>query len=169
MFPDQIDLHRAVTDGRSFTGEIALSEMPRLRTVLCEPSGDVRFAMVFERDSHGRATVHGTLEAVLSLECQRCLQPFGFPVSTAFALAAVTCPEQADELPEQFDPLLTEERLLRPLALIEDELLLAVPLIPKHPSECCADAAAHADQGSGDEARPNPFEILADWRQGRSH
>lgn len=169
MLPDQIDLHRAIAGGRSFAGEIALSEMPRLRSVVCEPAGQVRFAMVFERDSQGRATVRGTLEAVLKLECQRCLQPFGLPVSTAFALAAVTRPEQTDDLPEHYDPLLMEDRFVRPLELIEEELLLAVPLIPKHPSAHCGEGGSFGDEGSVDEPRPNPFAILAEWRSGRFH
>jgi len=167
--PDQIDLARALAGGRSFAGELALSELPRLRRTLCEAAGDVRFAIAFERDAQGRATVLGRVDAVLPLECQRCLRPFGHRVSVEFALAAITRAEQADELPEHYDPLLIEDPLVRPRDLIEDELLLAVPLIPKHPSEHCGGAAAIADEASGEQARANPFAVLGQWRQRRTH
>jgi len=167
--PDQVDLHRAVAGAWSFAGTIALREMPRLRSVLCEPAGEARFTIVFGRDREGRATVRGTLRAMLPLQCQRCLRPFGFPVAVDFALAVVTRSEQTDELPEHYDPLLSEDGAVQPRELIEDELLLAVPLIPKHPSEQCAEAAMRPAEDGAETRQANPFAVLADWRRKRTN
>lgn len=167
--PDRVDFWRAVSGGASLRGELALGELPRLRPLLMESQGVVRFGFDFERDSEGRGIVRGTLETVLRLQCQRCLRVMDHPVSATLAMAAVAGLDEVDRLPEGYDPLLLDDRQVRPRDLIEEELLLALPLIPRHASPDCLDAG-RLGNGRGDgEALGGPFAALADWRQPHSH
>lgn len=167
--PDRLDFWRAVSGGASFRGELALTELPRLCSLLERPHGVVRFELNFGRDAGGRGVVQGTLEAVLSLQCQRCLEAVEHPVSAKLAMAAVADLDEVDRLPEGFDPLLLEDRFVCPRDLIEDELLLALPLIPRHSSRACLDADLLSDGAVDGEAGGGPFAVLADWRQPHSH
>ncbi|MBK1700447.1 YceD family protein [Thiococcus pfennigii] len=167
--PDRVDFWRAVSGGASFRGELALGELPRLRTLLMEPHGVVRFGFDFGRDPDGRGVARATLEAVLRLQCQRCLEVMDYPVSATLTMAAVASLDEVDRLPEGYDPLLLDDRHVRPRDLIEDELLLALPLIPRHASPDCLDAGLLGDAQIEGEALGGPFAALADWRQPHSH
>jgi uncharacterized protein len=109
------------------------------------------------------------VRATLRLRCQRCLDEVEVPVHARIELALIRRDEDALDLPEHLDPWLVTEERLDPLDVIEDELLLAVPVIPRHPlGSCGSDAlerAEPADSATGGEAGLDtgrrPFEILA--------
>lgn len=168
--PDQIDLRRAVSGSAYFEGELAICDLPRLREAVVEAVGVVRYVLELSRDSEGRSVIRMALGTVLRLECQRCLAPFDYQVATSVALAVIGQLEEADRLPEPYDPLLLEGRLVRPWALIEDELLLALPLIPSHAPGRCGDGDGAAEATAAAEAAgTGPFAPLAGWRQKHPH
>jgi uncharacterized protein len=135
--PEVLDAWRMVAARREFEGTLPLSSMSRLRDVLCDdgsPLGDVRFALGFDRDALQVPYVELKVEAALPLECQRSLQRYLQPVRVVQRLGLIR--EEADEagLPEGYEPLLlSEDGALRPGELVEDELILAVPVVPVKP------------------------------------
>ena len=124
---------RAVIDG-----SLGIRDLPRLRDLVLSGAGDVRYEIRFESDEQGRPLIRGAIAADLVLECQRCLQPLTLTIAAELALIAVKGLDEARLLPEQYDPLLVEDGLFRALDLIEEELLLALPQIPKHADCRCA-------------------------------
>jgi uncharacterized protein len=73
--------------------------------------------------------------------------------------------DQANRLPEDFEPLLVEGDTIPLTDLIEDELLLSLPTYPKHQHSCFA---ANSDKIKTTTSVPdssslpeNPFSILA--------
>ncbi|WP_119288670.1 YceD family protein [Azohydromonas sediminis] len=103
--------------------------------------------------------------------CQRCLHPVSLPLHVGRRLRFVDDEAQAAELDlESDDDVLALERALDLHELIEDELLLAMPMVPRH--DACRPPRAQPSP-SGDEAaadKPHPFAALADWRgKGRRH
>lgn len=154
-----------VTARRGFEGRLPLSSMHRLREVLADDggeatAGEVRFALEFDRDALQVPYVELRIDARLPLLCQRSLQRFLFPVNIVQRLGLIR--DEADEaaLPPGYEPLLVPaDGELRPAELVEDELILAVPLVPVSPgSESVErDWPIQADE----EIRANPFSALA--------
>ncbi|WP_323681199.1 YceD family protein [Lamprobacter sp.] len=115
--------------------------------------GSVRYRFEFGSDSDGRATARGSVAASLSLRCQRCFERYELAVDADVSLALVSGLDEANALPSQYEPWLVEDRLMRPADLIEDELVLAVPAIPRHqegecqpPGSLAKDAQAPIEQ-----------------------
>ena len=157
---------------RSFEGSLPVAELPRLVEALAEDSGEIAYHLDFERGELGDPELHVRLAARLTLECQRTLQPFEWPVEVDSRLGLLASEEDAAALPEQCEPLLLEHGALRPRAVIEDELLLALPLVPVKPGsemlqgEWIAPGQA-AQDAQQDEAVTHPFADLRQLLEGR--
>ena len=125
---------------RGFDGSLPLASMARLRDSLVDTKGEVRVAIEFDRDALRVPYVELRIDAELPLECQRSLQRFLHPVRLVQRLGLLQAGADQDEeageaaLPEGYEPLwLAEDGMLRPAELVEDELILAVPVIPVAP------------------------------------
>jgi uncharacterized protein len=179
--PDLLDPHKAVGQTARFEGRLELRRLPRLAALLLRDDGKsreadeaVRYRLAFRRDVDGRGVVSGQVSAVLPLRCQRCFEAYLLEVEAPISLAVVEGLDEARTLPEHYDPLLVEERLIRPADLIEDELILAVPAIPRHaeglcqpPSRASAEAAdGPAEQGGDAHGKRRPFAVLASLKAG---
>lgn len=165
--PELVDPWRAVEAGCDYSGSLPLARMARLQEALREALGEASFRLSFSRDLEGRGILRGEIDARLVLTCQRCLEAMEVPVSLSMVLALVSGLEEAGRLPEDLDPLLVTSEPLRLADLIEDELLLALPLIPRHEPGACP--ASHVLAAKGEERReegpPRPFAILGELRR----
>ncbi len=163
--PETLDAWRMVAARRGFEGRLPLSSMTRLRDALFDSQGEVSFALDFDRDALLVPYVELRIDAELPLLCQRSLQRFLFPVQIVQRLGLIRAGQENDEVEEAALPpgyealLVAEDGMLRPTELIEDELILAVPVVPVMPgSEAVErDWPVSADE----EARVNPFSALA--------
>jgi len=159
---------------RSFEGVLPLSSMPRLCETLEQPEGECSFALEFGREVLDVPYVEVRVQAELPLICQRSLQRFLLPVSVVQRLALVRHEDQEAELPEGYEALLPDaDGTIRPIDLIEDELILALPVVPMDPRSDPIDLVwAPATAGLDgvkfeEEPRKNPFAVLADLKQTR--
>ncbi len=161
--PERIAPLALVEKRRQFKGSLPLSQLVRLQDVLLNPEGEVRFALRFEK--HGKLSmVTGIVEAELELQCQCCLGPIAWPVSSRVKLAVVSSIDEADLLPESYEPLLLEEETMPLAVIIQEELLLAIPSIPQH-GQCEASAPREMAQTPYAPKRPNPFAALAELKK----
>lgn len=158
--PEILDAWRMVAARREFEGRIALSALPRLRDTLLDTEGEVVYSLGFDSDAMKVPYLELRVDAQLPLQCQRTLQRFLFPVHVVqrFGLAR----DEADEaaLPPGYELLLVDEDGgMRPLDLVEDELILAIPVVPVQPGS----EAVERDWpvSTEEEARVNPFSGLA--------
>lgn len=102
-------------------------------------------------------------QAEISMICQRCLKPVRFPLNVAQSIRFVASEEAAEALDfECEDDVLALSRSLNTQALLEDELLLALPLVPRH--ERCPEPLVVVEHVAVDEGRPNPFAALVGWK-----
>lgn len=152
--PATIDPLRLADKGARICGHLSLQALPRLRAGCSEGSGGVDVDLEFGRDPDGRRYMRSRLEAMLPLQCQRCLGAISTPVqvdSEVFLLS----PQQS-EPPAEADWLRVEgSTSLR--ELVEDELLLALPMMPMHSDPGCAGGDTRAEDA---EQRANPFAVL---------
>lgn len=163
--PEHADPRRLCEQGKSFSGTVALRDFARLRPLLTSAEGEVAFALAFDRDTDKRLRIQGQVDVVLQVRCQRCMSDMALPVHTVFCLSPVSGPQEAESLPDHYDPLLLDGQLLRPLDLIEDELILTIPPAPRHPEDDCAVNMQRyriepvADK-AGQARQDNPFAVL---------
>jgi uncharacterized protein len=90
----------------------------------------------------GRTTVDVRVEGTAVLECQRCLRPCEIAVDESALVAIVR--EETDDVPGGYEPFVGEPECVSLSALIEEQVLLALPLVPAHAagsSECLSSAA----------------------------
>ncbi|MFZ2312991.1 MAG: YceD family protein [Methylobacter sp.] len=162
--PEYIDpLHLADTRGE-LKGQIPLSNLDRLADILFNDEGTISVDLFFGRE--GRlAKIEGKIETVLQLKCQNCLEAVEWPVSNEVKLGIVTSIDQANRLPEDYEPLLVEEGKIPLKGIVEDELLLVIPAFPKHQHNCLAPNLDNKKSDSllinEQSPKENPFSILA--------
>ena len=131
----------------SLSGDIHVKSLRRLCELLDSEEGTVKAEFRFDQRQPQCVTVEIDYEAALAVVCQRCLEPFTLSLADHSALAIVEPDGSEDYAPEGFEPLLLEEAKLQPVALLEDELIMALPLVPRHEEEAdCGSLAERVTQ-----------------------
>ncbi len=160
-----LDVSLLGRDSTEFRGSLAQSQFPRLCAELTEAPGTVNVRLRFDHDESGRRLLHGELETELVLTCQRCLKPLRLPVHTEFHLALVEPDDDPELLPGAAEPVIVHASQVNVLQLLEDELLLCLPIAPKHlDTELCEAPQRRPGSTFGDAelARQSPFAVLQD-------
>ena len=128
-------------------------------------SAEAGFEMSFAYDQQGLVTIDMKVSAELPLQCQRSLQTYIESVQRNSLLVVIENVAEQDTVPESYEPVLVEERRLALADLVEEELLLAVPQVPRSPHseeiELSTDGAVEASSGENEEPTHRPFEGLA--------
>ncbi len=129
--PHKIDPMRCAHQQLRLDGSVQ-GKMPRLETSLTAPLQEgVEIHWRFYQDEAQRARVEGSVAVRLSLLCQRCLQPLYWQVHANTRLCFLK-PGQQDDFPSEIEVVVVESPLISLVELIEDELILALPLAPMH-------------------------------------
>jgi len=169
--PEHIEPLRLARSQRLLQGRLPLLRMPRLADSLEDDAGEIDVALKFDVDASGIAWMEGHLVGALSLCCQRCMQPLRMPIDITFKLAMIESESEIERLGEQYEPMLLDDSLVSVVELVEDELLLALPIVPKHETAQC-NAGSLDDEieervaivENEPEPRKNPFDVLADLK-----
>ncbi|MGY6274729.1 YceD family protein [Methylomonas sp. MgM2] len=159
--PDLIDPLLLAERRSILSGAIKISVLERLSDLVLA-DGDVEIEVQFAKEGK-RVVVSGTIKSVVELECQSCLQALSWPIKLSFKLGVVSSIEEADLLEIDCEPLLLDGEKVSLNALIEDEILLALPDYPKHQYECIT-LRSSKDADFDDETQAetnNPFSVLA--------
>ena len=160
--PIQVDPFRFADNAIQLQGTLLLKEMQRLVPSLYEGKGEVIIDLAFGVDAQSVRFLRGQLTTCLTLKCQRCLEPFDYKVAGRFLLGMIQTEEEAVSLPQQYDPLMVKENMLIIQEVIEDELIVSLPIVPMHALEECkvklpldveADTKVEAD-------KDNPFKVI---------
>lgn len=162
-FPHKINLWQLAAEHGRLEGVLTLVALPRLATALSRVDGDVTVALAAGVDREGVRFIKGELHTEIELICQRCLGLLRLPLSVTVSLGLVRNEAEADQLPEEYEPLLIPEGGVVIAELVEDELLLALPQIPRHdnPRECEANGYAPPGEFAPDAEHRQPFATLA--------
>lgn len=157
--PEIVDPWRMVQARRSFSGRLPLASLRRLATSLAATEGEVEYELDFGKDEFGVSGVHVRASAALPLTCQRSLEVFAFPVKLDSRLGFIVREDDEAALPSGYEPWLLDPAGLHPADLIEDELILALPLVPVKPGTQELQREWKEDAAEA-EAKPNPFAVL---------
>ena len=173
--PLRLDLAAFATEGAELSGIWPLEELPRL-AASAHPGppatgGAVHWSSRGERrprrGGEPDTWLHLRLATRLHLECQRCLQPVETPLEIGRSLRFVQGEDEAAALDaDSEEDVLALPRWLDLRELAEDELLLALPIVPRH--EQCPQTLPSA-VGEDEVARENPFAALQALKDGGRH
>ena len=176
--PRRLDVGAFAAAGAELAGEWPIGGFSRLATAMLPPTAEappVRWRLLGERRPLAGAGVQAALgleaQTVVELECQRCLQAMSWPIRLERRLFFVEGEDAAAALDaESDDDVLALASTVDAHALIEDELLLALPIVPRHPA---CDAPVPLSQGdatrasAGEQAESeHPFAALAALKRG---
>jgi len=144
--------------------DIPLAELPRLKSRIAGIGGSVRGSARFGRES-GFAVAELALAGKARLQCQRCMQVMELPIESTTTVALIAAEAQAPEVPDELEPVLAREGRISAGELVEEELLLALPIVPLHAerSDCAVPASAPLLAGGPPEpVSQRPFAGLAE-------
>jgi uncharacterized protein len=166
--PPSLDLARAARQTYGLQGRLPVKSLPRLTAVLASDAGEVQVRLEAGLDAARRVVITGSMDAELELQCQRCLEPVKLKVHAEPHLAWVRTDEQLAALPDGYEPLLSADGQVALQELVTDELLLALPLVPKHEGDAACEGftEAAAPAAEPEEAGKNPFAELAKLKRG---
>ena len=169
FIPEHIDPFRYAEQGLTLSGAVKLENLHRIANNLNSLEGKVHVDLSFHMDDHKIANIKGKLEATLTLQCQRCMGPFIYEIMADFALGVVNTLKEANALPEHYEPVIAEEGgQLSLYQVVEDELILGLPIIPKHEPEVCAVKLETTETGVGQDKTKNPFHVLETLKKQKS-
>ena len=124
-----------------------------------EVSWSVRGEQRRLRGGDAQTWLHLEAGTHVALECQRCLKPVDVPLRAVRSFLFVHGEDAAAQLDtDSEDDVLAITRALDLRELVEDELLLAMPIVPRH--EVCPEPLVPAADDEPVEERPNPFAAL---------
>ena len=157
-------------------GFLSISDLPRVvEEVSTVQTGDgfnwdIQTHFEHSPGSEPHQIMELAIKGRLHLTCQRCLQGCAVDLDEKRRFIFLATESQADDYPledEEQEPLVASQQF-NLLETIEDEILLSIPLIPKHPEGFCEPHASVFGEGDGDEAlaeRENPFNVLKNMKK----
>ncbi|MFY7864464.1 DUF177 domain-containing protein [Roseateles sp.] len=174
-FPGKLDVAAFARDGAELSGELAAASLLRLADAAAPEAPASAWPAVTwrvtgerreERGAEAQTWLHLEASALVRLTCQRCLQPVEEAIELSHWFRFVK--DEAEALSvdaESEEDLLVLTRSLDVIELLEDELLLSLPLVPRHET-CPQPLVAPVDPAlqemeRAEEQRPHPFAALA--------
>ncbi len=135
--PAVIDSFKLVQERQRLTGSIAVATLANLAESLHDCSGHLAYDIRGDRDGRERPLLRLQVEGTLRLSCQRCLEGFEHQVTIDTALRLVAAASlEAEYEASGADPdepeCIVESAALDIAALVEEEVLLALPPYPVH-------------------------------------
>ena len=128
--------------GMEISAEVPIAELPRMAELLTDQVGKISYKLHGFEGNDGKPMLKLTLSGVCNLRCQRCLTTLIYPIELVSNLRLVSEGEldESDIEDDEVDNIPADKRL-DVLALLEEELLLSLPIAPKHEAGVCQIAA----------------------------
>lgn len=136
--PRHVSASKAIATRQRFVGQLALDQMPRLVAQLADKLGEVAVELEAGKDAAGLAWLRGRIEGNLSLICQRGLHPFPWTCAVQTRLRLVASEAEEEKAMKETEATLIEDDQLLLRDLVEEEILLALPIVPRCEDPDCA-------------------------------
>ena len=152
-----------------YEGYYAAGQLERLAESVSKVLSDAQVKLSFYVDPQKLVVMKGHASVEVELDCQRCGEPIKQTLDCEFCYSPIANLDQADELPEIYEPIeFNEFGEIDLIGAVEDELIIALPIVPMHSSEHCEVSVAEQVFGELPEElakKPNPFAVLANLKQ----
>lgn len=169
--PARIEPKKLAAARARLVGDLSLAPMERLGQYLSSREGRVSIGFDFGYEADGTLFIKGHFRTEVVLECQRCMEAYRQPLEGTVRLGVVAHESLVERLPDDYDPLVMDDEPVSLSDLVEDELILTLPTVPKHPEGECREGTgeetAGEDAGESDGKRENPFAVLSVLKTGK--
>lgn len=166
--PLKVDPIRFAENAITLEGILLIKNLPRLCSTLDSDEGDIDLKLTFRKDEQKIPTIRINLSAFLPMKCQRCMESFKYEIIDDFVLGVVNSEEQADELPERLDPVFAKDGELFLGDMIEEEILVRLPIVPMHDSKECIVKFPLVSNVTEELEKTNPFKVIEILRSKRN-
>lgn len=129
--PLRVKASQAASRHEAFAGSVPLAKLPRLAASLAETSGTLQVELQATRDEEGQDWLHGEIRGQLPLTCQRGLHAFDWTCDVALSVCLVETEAEEERLLNECESYRVEDDQLPLRDLVEDEVLLALPMMPR--------------------------------------
>lgn len=175
MDPRALNLRLFCSQQQSLAGEWPVSALTRLSEGLFAEPTPTQVVQWSAQGSVGSSPaagpevwLHLLASSSVTLQCQRCLQAVDQPLQVDRRFRFVRTEAEAEQLDEvSEDDVMVLSPKMDVMALLEDELILVLPLVPRHEPACPNPLPQPIDDLDEEEPAPNPFAALAALRSGR--
>lgn len=165
--PDKVNPYQLADKQAELVGYISPARLQRLGEATLNINDPVQAELKFEHDSSGRRVITGQCSGSVNMQCQRCLKAFDQQLQGSFNLALTYNDEMSKALPEHLDALLIlPDAPLDVASIVEDELLLCLPMHAVHPEgECSIETQFGTEESDVSSVKAsNPFDVLKDLK-----
>lgn len=166
--PKKLDPIKSAQKQSSYDGIYYANEMKRYSSAVVAVEAEVPVNVEFLKDAQGLTYFNGKMHSQVQLICQRCNNVFDHSVNAEFCFTPVQGNEESDLLPDAYEPVEVDDHGEVDLfQLIEDELILSLPIVALHSKEDCAIKEEDLQFGKiePEPLRKNPFAVLKELKR----
>jgi len=164
--PTLVDPRKLANQGIVLEGNFEAKHLPRLASAVVSIESPLSASISFEIDAIKAKVASGSLAVSVKTICQRCLDPVEIALKTDFAVQIIWSEDQISNVSSDREPWIVGDKMADLSEMLEDEILLALPLVNYHESgECTGDTFLPQDEHSSaveedQVVADNPFNIL---------
>lgn len=148
--PQQVDHRKLAEEKTELHGSLPLASFTRLGEMIATTDGDVEVQLKFRPGKKQRTLVLGKYSATVVMECQNCLEPVTVKVESSLRSQIVAHVEDLLAMEQEEDGIVCNSRELSLVDLLEDELIVNLPMVPRHEAgECTGDQARMSGEDAG--------------------
>ena len=152
-------IQKEVSRGGYYQGKIDLGDLVRLSEFLLSDQAKIMVEFGFNQSDYDTPIVQGRLKANLAVECQRCLGAMEIPLQFDFNLLVDADDDIVAE--SSLDTVYSEDGTIDLFEVVEDEIILGLPLVTMHENVACNEFWQAQEQGAEQATKENPFSVLA--------
>jgi len=166
VIPSYVDTRKVFQSEGKLIGSIGLERLTRFRELLANDNAEVEVELEFSLNRSKQQLITGEVRAKVEVACQRCLEPVLIRFSDNIALALVRRESDVAKLEKSLDPWMVEDHKLSLAELVEEQLLLGMPIVSTHEDVNCLTRLEYEKQhldapGEEEPAQgKNPFAVL---------
>ncbi|MDG2091530.1 MAG: DUF177 domain-containing protein [Gammaproteobacteria bacterium] len=167
QFPETVEVKKFFSRQGQLTTSLPLQKFTRLEQYLAnveaDDSSEIEVDLDFIQDDEGRFILKGSMKGALLLSCQRCLQGVEYSLSSDFRVQII------DELKvggdtelakDELEVVLSTEGKLNLFELVEDEVILSLPLVVYHDEPDCNQVLVDLNRSAEQNIESKPFAEL---------
>ncbi|MFT6732832.1 MAG: hypothetical protein ACJAS9_001016 [Polaribacter sp.] len=140
-----------------------ISDLTRLDGLLYSNQGKITVDVSGLQDNRHRSLIKARIEASFQLECQTTFEPIEYKIDTIITYCTVIKEEQIADIEDEFEALLVEDGVVDIKSVIEDELILSLPIVANRAIEKTNVKTSYGELPK-ESTKKNPFEVLQGFK-----
>ena len=168
--PAYVDTRKIFLRQGNIAGFVPLEKLDRFRGLLASKQGSVFVELDFSTDDSGQRIISGHISANVVVICQRCLEPLGIALEDDIRLALLKDETKISSLDVELDPWICPDNKLDLASLVEEQLMLCIPIVSYHEAADCNREMGYATErgkptASGKNGVMSPFSVLKSLKE----